>query len=408
MPRLAMSVFGMNAEIVSPREDQRDEIAHVLSTTLNFPTERSTAMAPSFPLDDMRVAILDGRIVACAGDYPFHQWFGGKPVACSGVWGVATLPEHRTSGLASACVDSLLARARERGASITSLYPAVLRPYRRLGYEVAGTFTRHRLATNALPGSGEEDLPSVEVTDLDHDLPEITSAYREWIRETNGPVEPLDDEHWRRRVLDRPFDESFRTVVVRDRGRVTGVAAFSRLSDPGPLDITFGLTCSALFGLDDRAWRALLRYFRGFRGLGKWLQWVGPLTDPVALLVPDEMVHTEFRYDWMLRILDVPAAFESRGYRDIDAQAVIAVDDPRWPQNAGPWRIEMRGGAAKVSPAKDAHVRPISIGMLSSMFTGFLRISDAARLGVLDPDDPSIDGLAAMLAGPDPWCPFFF
>jgi predicted acetyltransferase len=321
---------------------------------------------------------------------------------------VATLPEHRTSGLASACVDPLLARARDRGWPITALYPAVLRPYRRLGYEVAGTFTRHRLATTALPGDAREDLPPVEVADLERDLTDITSAYREWIRGTNGPIEPLDAEHWRSRVLGRPFDDGFRTVVVRDGDRITGVAAFTRASDPGPLDISFGLNCTALFGLNDRALRALLRYFRGFRGVGKWLQWVGPLADPIALLVPDEMVHTEFRYDWMLRILDVAAAFEARGYPDVEAEAVIALDDPRWPANAGPWRIEVRGGTAKVTPAHDAAPRPIPIGMLSSMYTGFLRIPDAVRIGVLDHDDPSLEGLETMLRGSDPWCPLFF
>jgi predicted acetyltransferase len=408
MSRVAVPVPGVSVEIVTPGEERRDEVAHLLATTLNFPVDRATAMAPSFPLDDMRVAIDDGRIVACAGDYPFDQWFGGRPVACSGVWGVATLPERRTSGLASACVDPLLARARERGWPITALYPAVLRPYRRLGYEVAGTFTRHRLATGALAAGRGDDLPPVEVADLERDLPEIQAAYRAWIRDANGPVEPLDDEHWRWRVLDRPFDDSFRAVVVRESGRITGVAAFSRLSDPGPLDIAFGLNCSALFALDLRAWRALLRYFHGYRGVGKWLQWVGSPTDPIALLVPDEMVHTEFRYDWMLRILDVPGAFEARGYADIDAEAVIAVEDPRWPENAGPWRIEVRAGSAKVTPTKDASPRPIPVGMLSSMFTGFLRVPDAVRLGVLDPDDPSLEDLAAMLDGPDPWCPFFF
>ena len=35
----------------------------------------------------------------------------------------------------------------------------------------------------------------------------------------------------------------------------------------------------------------------------------------------------------MLRILDVPAAFEGRGFPDIDAEATFAVDDPRYAEN---------------------------------------------------------------------------
>jgi hypothetical protein len=52
--------------------------------------------------------------------------------------------------------------------------------------------------------------------------------------------------------------------------------------------------------------------------------------------------------------------------------------------------------------------RPIPIGPLSSMFTGYLRPVDAVRLGFLDGDDPAVGALGAMLSGPDPWCPFFF
>ncbi|MEX1263360.1 MAG: hypothetical protein WEE66_05400 [Actinomycetota bacterium] len=34
---------------------------------------------------------------------------------------------------------------------VSALYPAVLRPYRSLGYEMAGTFTKHRVELDAIP-----------------------------------------------------------------------------------------------------------------------------------------------------------------------------------------------------------------------------------------------------------------
>jgi hypothetical protein len=40
--------------------------------------------------------------------------------------------------------------------------------------------------------------------------------------------------------------------------------------------------------------------------------------------------------------------------------------------------------------------------------TGFLTVSDAVRLGYLRRDDAAVPGLHQLLAGPDPWCPFFF
>jgi hypothetical protein len=42
------------------------------------------------------------------------------------------------------------------------------------------------------------------------------------------------------------------------------------------------------------------------------------------------------------------------------------------------------------------------------MFTGFLRVADAVRLGILDRDDSATPAFARLLSGPDPWSPFFF
>jgi predicted acetyltransferase len=411
MRREAVRVPGrMSTRIVEPGEEHREQIARLLSTSVNFPLERALANAPHLRMKDIRVAIDDDMVVATAGEFRFHQWFGGRGVDCCGITRVAVAPERRAGGLATACTDAVLSRARDRGTPIASLFPAVLRPYRRMGFEIAGGYHEHRVALDALPPAVlEGGTPSVELVDADRDLGDIRAAYREWIRHANGPVEPVDDEHWRVRVLSRTGDDAYRTVVVREGGRVTGFAAFSRVDAPGHLDVSFGLACELMFTITPGAAAALLSYFRGHRGLGTWLEWAGPAA-PVALAVPDALVRREFTYDWMLRLLHVPAALEARGYPAIDATAAFAVQDERWPGNTGPWRIEVRDGTAQVTPTGDLAQppRPISIGALSSMFAGHLEPHDAVRLGLLDPDDPAVDAFAAMFSGSDPWCPLFF
>ncbi len=393
--------------IVAPSQEHLLGIAETTSTALNFSRERAIERSPFWPLEDMRVAIEDGRVVATAGDFHFDQWFGGRPIGCSGIWGVATLPEHRESGLATACIRALLDRARERGIPLTALFPAVLGPYRRMGYETAGVLTRHRVALDALP-PGDDALPNVELADPPRDVSEMHAAYREWISTSAGPVEPVTDELWISRLLPASDDDAGRTVVVREGGRITGVASFTRQTEPGLLDIAFGIDCRALFAVTPTAQRALWSYFRRYRGLGTWLQWAGPPNDPIALSSLDAFVERPYRYDWMLRILDVPAAFGARGYPGIDVDATFAVDDPMYPDNAGAWRLAVSGGRASVERAEGHDRRALPIGVLSSMFTGYLRAHDAVRLGHLDADDPVVDPLAAILDGPDPWTPFFF
>jgi predicted acetyltransferase len=393
--------------IVTPGEDHLLGIAETTSTALNFSRERAIARSPFWPLEDMRVAIEDGRVVATAGDFRFDQWFGGRPIGCSGIWGVATLPEHREGGLATACIRALLDRAREGGVPLTALFPAVLTPYRRMGYEIAGVFIQHRVTLDALP-PGDDTLPNVELADLSRDVREMHAAYREWVSNATGPFEPVTDDLWVSRLLPASDDDTGRTVVVREDGRITGVASFTRKTEPGLLDVAFGIDCRTLFAVTPKAQRALWSYFRGFRGLGTWLQWVGPPNDPIALGSLDAFVERPFRYDWMLRLLDVPAAFAARGYPAIEAAATFAVDDPMYPDNAGAWRLSVSDGRASVERVDSHDRRPLPIGILSSMFSGYLRSYDAVRLGLLDGDDPAVDTLASIFDGPDPWSPFFF
>jgi predicted acetyltransferase len=400
----------MTADIRTPSEDDRAQVIDVLRTSLNFPRSWAEERGSTTQLADYRCAYEGGRLVATAAAYRFRQWFGGRDLAASGVYAVATLPEHRGMGLGSAVVLQVLRDAREEGASVSALYPAVLRPYRSLGFELGGSFSEHRLPLDAIPSDLGTDLPPVLEFDPDRDLVGLRACYRAWARHGNGPVEPTDDDWWMRRIL-RPFGDAIsRAVVVRaDDGSIEGFAAFRYAdADGGHLEIDFGLECLAFSATTERATRAMLAYFRSFRGVGLWIQWCGPPEDPIAMLVPEQQITTPFRFRWMLRLLDVRNALAARGYPPVDADVVVAVDDPAFPENAGPWRLTVHGGEAAVEPAPDARVEPMPVGILSTLFSGFLTVPDAVRLGYLRSDDPAVAGLQQLLAGSDPWCPFFF
>ena len=199
-------------------------------------------------------------------------------------------------------------------------------------------------------------------------------------------------------------------MVRGDDGTVEGFAAF-RYADAegGHLEIDFGLECQAFCAITERATRALLAYFRSFRGVGLWVQWCGPPEDPIAMLVPEQQITTPFRFRWMLRLLDVRTrARDTRVSAASTRRWWWRCDDPAFPENAGPWRLIVRAGDAEVEPAPDARVAALPIGILSTLFTGFLTVPDAVRLGYLRRDDPAVPGLQQLLAGSDPWCPFFF
>jgi predicted acetyltransferase len=397
-----------DVEIRPPRDDERSALATVLGTSLNFPIEPAIARSHRFPIDDMRVALVDGQIASVAAEFRFDQWFAGRALTCNAVWGVATLPEHRGRGLASATTEAVMRAGRDRGASVSALFPAVVAPYRRLGYELGGTFTKHRIPIAAIPHLGGGG-PPVQLYDVERDTDGVRACYRAFASRHTGPVEPTSADHWTDRIMRRHGDESRRAVVVREDGEVTGFLATGRESDPGPLDVAFGLWAEAFVANTEPALRSLLAYVRRFGGLGKWFQWSGPPNDPIGLLADDQTLSVDMHYRWMLRLLDVRAAFEQRGWPAIDAAVVFSVEDPLFPDNAGPWRLRVERGLATVDrEAAGAVGPPIAIGALSSMFSGYLRPADAARLGLLSADEQTLSAFGALFAGPDPWSPFFF
>jgi predicted acetyltransferase len=406
--RHAVRLPSMTADVRIPAEGDREQIARVLSTSLHFPLEAALTRSKTFLLGDIRCAYVDDRVVATAAEFPFTQWFGGNGLACSGVWGVATEPERRGNGFASACLGTLMDDARRRGTPVTALFPAVIEPYRRLGYELAGTYDEFRVALDALPVVDTHHLPTVELAEVERDQDAIMACYARWLARRNGTIEP-DATFWRTRLLERPWDEWHRAVVARDDDTITGFATFTRANDSsGHLSFGFGLKCSMFVAEDHRALRALIAYASGYRGLGRWLGWAGPPNDPMTLLVGVQAVTPHDRYRWMLRILDVRGALEGRGYPPIDAEATFAVEDPRYAENTGVWHVRLSAGEPKVELGSSHDRRPLPIAGFSSMFSGYLRPVDAVRLGFLDADDPAVGALDAMLSGPDPWSPLFF
>jgi predicted acetyltransferase len=108
----------------------------------------------------------------------------------------------------------------------------------------------------------------------------------------------------------------------------------------------------------------------------------------------------------MLRLLDVPAALSGRGYPPVSREFVLSVEDGLFPENRGPWKVTVSDGVASVEPVSDRGAGTISIGTLSSLYSGFLSAWDAAALGLLDREMAPV--LASAFGGPAPWMHDFF
>src|SRR5205807_1089104 len=200
--------------------------------------------------------------------------------------------------------------ARDRGAVVSSLFPATVPFYRRLGYEFGGTWTIHRARLDHLP-RGEDRAELFEGDDPG----ELRSCYESFAEGRTGLVEGETDDWWAVRILQRwRQDAASRAVVVRGDDGVEGYACFS-IETRGEWR-GFDIDCTHLAGTTPRALRALLAYFRRYRGVGSGLVWAGPPNEPLGLLLEEESLEVRRHMRYMSRLLDVPRALADRGYPD--------------------------------------------------------------------------------------------
>jgi predicted acetyltransferase len=408
-------------DIRPPQESDRPAIVALMKIAFNPSPSWERLVAPSQPFDRVLCAYEEGRIVAMAEDWRLFQYYAGRPQPMAGVAAVTSAPEKRGGGLAPEVLRAVLRRARAEGTAVSSLYPSRAGVYRRLGYEYAGILTQYRMPLADLPSSKAAGVEEM----VEADLPAMQECYRRFAARFTGMVDSHEERWWRMRVVRRwNPDVASRQVVVRGASGIEGYATFQL--DALPETWGYKITCTHLISETASALSALLGYFRSFRGLGAQLVWYGAPQEPIGLLIGGgaESIQATRQVRFMTRILDVADALRRRGAAtDVKGEALLAVRDELFPENEGPFRIRAEGGRIEVAPAgggagsgaggggtggSGAAGAAIGIGALSALYSGYMAPADLVRAGLVRGDEPALDLLGRLCAGPTPWMTDFF
>ena len=378
-----------SSDVITPGDEHREELVGLMRVAFNMSSGSLAERAAWLPVEKMRCVVEDGRLVAAAGARDFRQWWGGRELGMSGIWGVVTLPEHRGGGLATRAVTELLVDARARGQSLSALYPATQRPYRGMGYELAGTMTRHAVALDDLPRGPAGPL-TVEEYSAERDLDDVRACYRASVSSHQGPIDSDEEDWWPSRVMGRWFsDDQHRAVVARGASGVEGYASFTFGSDPGgPLEFEYAINCRHLVadvgggvgvaavvparvprsGADAEVHRSP-GASAGAAG--------GRATGATGVVVPVDAAAA--RRGRCSRGSRVPLGF--RGARAVGRGRAVP-GEPRAVAGGGG---RFGFGVGLAGSVGSGRVRPISIGTLSAIYSGSLSAADAVTFGLVDP-----------------------
>jgi predicted acetyltransferase len=380
------------------REDEREAARALQRRAFNVPPS-VPAPLPEPPLDSLWVAEEAGAIAGVLRVHRFGHFFGGRSVPALGIGGVAVAPEARGRRVAERLVVEVLREFRTRGFVISTLFPATVPVYRRCGYEYMSLRIRFRAPLRSLPRApGPEVVPWTD----DH-LGEIAACYRAWAAGQNGVVD-RPERWWPDRILGGPESREVFRYCVREGGAVTGYLVYTQDARRNADDWSFDLGLRDLVWTTPAAAAALLSFAGRHRSTGVDLAWTGPPNDPLGNLLAEQDAGYQSWFRQMIRVVDVAAAFEARGYpTGLERAVELAVDDPQLADNASAWRVEVSSGRARVTRAAGAGRARVDVATLGAMWSGMLAPADARRLGTLVGDDDTVQALGEMFAGPVPW-----
>lgn len=335
-----------------------------------------------------------GRLVAMAGVLASGQWFGGRSVPMGGLRAVATRVEHRGRGAAAQAVRAALHAMRARGECLSALFPQVVRPYRRLGWEIAGTLFYRTVAPRVLSTLGESGIDVRRATADDHGR--IRACYARVARETNGFLDRLPGRwEW---FFERHEDAFW--FVAGDEGYLL----YQHL-DPAPAGFEgFRINVLDLVATTPRALRALWSTVGACASVVPTAVFRSGPNDPLPALLDGLDVRVGHERPWMLRLVDAAAAIAARGWaREARAAVPLEIADPACPWNVGRHRLVVENGRARLEPGGSGAVR-LGIGALSALYSGWSTTAVLARSGLLDGGSTAERAaLDRVFAGPTPW-----
>jgi predicted acetyltransferase len=335
---------------------------------------------------------------------------GGARVRTAGVTAVGVLPTHRRRGVLRSLMARQLDDVRRNGEPLALLVASEGSIYQRFGYGLGilrGSFELQRdRAAFRTPVAADGIVRLVDKEEARRLMPLV---YDPVCAVTPGFIE-RDPPWWDERLADieahrRGAGPQYRAMYERD-GKPAGYVRYRIKSEWNDLGPSSTLMVNELIGVDPAAEQQLWRYVIGVDLIGVIKHaWAQPDPPLLLMLAEPRRLALKVTDGFWLRIVDVAAALQQRGYASDDT-LVIEVSDEFLPDAAGRWRLTAKGGAATVEPTADPADLALDTTDLAAAYLGAVSFGQLARAGRTVELTPGARARADALFATSvaPWC----
>lgn len=388
----------MTVEYRSPRPEEFRQFIYTDQIGFGGSTaDEAIAERLEFTRDTPEISLCafeDGEIVSQMGTFPFTMRWHGRDIGCGGVTSVATLPSHRRRGHLRQLMTRAFATMREQNQPIAMLWASMAAIYQRFGYGICFTRWRYAFDPRELRYVDEIATPGrMRLVKSEDAYPLLEEPYRRFAAPRTLMLNRTE-EMWRSGVL-RPWAKQvapFLVAVYEEAGEPLGYAVY-QVERGGQAGVTRFLTVTVreLVWPTPAAHRALINYLAGYDLAATVRIWQLPTDDPLFYTAQEPReLHAEAVDGTLVRLVDVAAALEGRGYEG-EGRISFAVADDLCPWNAGGWELTVEGGHGRVRRLARGDdgalcLNQRALAMLSSGYAGATLL---ARMGLVAASDAS-------------------
>ncbi len=310
------------------------------------------------PQHAVRTLVREKSIAAGLIIFNGGQWFGGRRLVSGLVAGVAVAPEHRGSGAGRRLMRGMLEELHSQRVPLSALYASTSAFYRKLGYALAGDYSRWDIPSSVLPTAAGNTLTPVKMDLSDSRTQDtVNRLYTGYAQRHDGMLD-RPAVFWQRKLT--PHDSKRHLYIVctdpaDPHTTAQGYVLLIHERSDHRLEVADTAASNAA------AADAILNLLAAHRSVTDRVRFAGPENSPPLMRIPDHARITRCDSErWLLRIVHPAAALEQRGYPSISIRLRIQITDSTLPQNSGEYLLQLDDGKATVV-APDNSARPADL-----------------------------------------------
>lgn len=337
------------------------------------------------------------KLVSNITTIPYHVNIHGKEYKMAGVTGVGTYPEYAGHGLIHSLMKKSLERMKEKGQTISYLYPYSIPYYRKKGWEIISDLITYKLKDTQLPEAYKVSghVAREEIGHIDE-----KKVYELFSLKTNGAMIRNDlawEEHliWEREGL-------MLGIYYDAQEKPTGYVLYKILEDV--------FYVQEMITLNEEARKGIWNFIGAHFSMINEVKGNIFTNEPIGFLLDDGRVEQKIVPYYMARIVDVKGFFEQFPFNsNKNTEIVFNVTDPMVQWNCGTFMLSFdESGKVKVSTESRKEGIYIDIPTLTTMMLSYKRPTELKRIERISASEEDIKLLEKIIPNEKTWFSDYF